>query len=450
MGEPVSNSNPREQRALAMLGSGERVAESKQGGVYLVGSQSGTGLYRVRTQAAFGSTESCECQDFANRNAPCKHILLVRHWIRDDLPRPVSTIPESALHRATTRDWRLYDQAQTHEYGLFNTLLLDLANGFPEPDRDPRKAGRKPIPLREQVYWAVHREYLGLSLRRAQDLRLNEVALGRISDAHYYALGSHFLCRLDVREGLHDMLACSAMPLIGLENRCAIDSTGLRTARFNYYRKEKYMPERENDWRKLHALVGVRTHSIPVLEVTEGAANDSPQFPILLKRAIALGFQFEEAYADMGYQGRENVRVAEECDVRPFIPFKKNQTGKAHGVPIYHKMFHFFQTKRDEFDSHYRQRAQVESTFGSIKQKFSETLASRTFDSQYNEVLCLGIAHNITILVRQMFESGILPDFLPPPLRTAVIATRNTSSELQVCGNLEGPIAGVSLSAVSK
>lgn len=414
--------NPREVRAIEMLRSGGRVAESKRSGEYLVASQSGNGLYRVRVHAPFGPAESCECPDFQERLAPCKHILFVRHWTREDGPTPVNPAGQPSHHRATTRNWHLYDQSQTYEYQLFNTLLLDLANGFPEPERDPRKAGRKPIPLRDQAYWAIHREYLGLSLRRSHGLRQNEVALGRVADAHYYALGSHFLCRSDVRESLHDMLARSAMPLIGLENRCAIDGTGLRTTRFNYYRKEKYTPDRENDWQKLHALVGVKTHTIPVLEVTVGSANDSPQFPVLLKRAISLGFQFKEVYADKGYQSRENFRVANECDVLPFIPFKSNQTGRAKGVPIYHKMFHLFQSRRDEFDAHYRQRAQVESTFGAIKQKFSETLASRTFDSQCNEVLCLAIAHNITVLVRQMFESGILPDFLPPPANPQILS----------------------------
>lgn len=78
-------------------------------------------------------------------------------------------------------------------------------------------------------------------------------------------------------------------------------------------------------------------------------------------------------------------------------------------------MFLFFQYQREEFDVHYGQRAQVESTFGSFKQKFGETLASRNFTAQLNEVLSLAIAHNITVMVRQMFEAGILPDFLRPP-----------------------------------
>jgi transposase len=211
------------------------------------------------------------------------------------------------------------------------------------------------------------------------------------------------------------MLARSASPLMGIEDRCAIDSTGLRTSRFNYYRHEKYEPSRENDWRKLHALVGVKTHVIPVLEVTDGSVNDSTQFSTLLRRAVANGFRFKEVYADKAYLSRENCNVATSLDVLPFIPFKVNNTGASKGSPAYHKMFNFFQYHREEFDQHYGQRAQVESAFGAFKAKFGETPASRNFDSQVNEILCIAIAFNITMVVRQMFEAGVFPESLRPP-----------------------------------
>ena len=109
----------------------------------------------------------------------------------------------------------------------------------------------------------------------------------------------------------------------------------------------------------------------------------------------------------------------------PFIPFKKNATVTSKGSSMYHKMFLFFQYHREEFDQRYGQRAQVESTFGSFEQKFGETLAFKKFTSQVNEVLCMAIAHNITVLVRQMFEVGILLDFLNPSASTGpVVAAR--------------------------
>ena len=412
----------REVRALEMLQTRKRVAETSTPGEYVVASQSGDGLYRVRTDAPFGPAESCDCSDFIERRAPCKHIYLVRHWLADNgkVDEALTGGFKIPAPPRVKRDWSVYNESQAEEYRLFNTLLRDLSIGFPEPFKDPHLAGRKPIPLREQVFCATQKAYLGFSLRRSHGFRTEAARNGLLSRAPYWTVPSRFACREDVTQGLHDMLARSAIPLIGLEDRCAIDSTGLRTTRFNNYRKEKYDPSRENIWLKLHALVGVKTHVIPVLEVTAGAANDSPQFPVLLERATANGFHFKEVYADKGYQGRENFNAAANLEILPFIPFKSNQTGQSKGSPMYHKMFLFFQYHREEFDQHYGQRAQVESTFGSFKQKFGETLASKKFLSQVNEVLCTAIAHNITILVRQMFEVGILPDFLKPPAETGL------------------------------
>ena len=440
----------REIRALEMLRAGSRVAESSKPGEYVVASQTGKGLYVVRSPGPLGGPEDCTCPDYAERRVACKHVFLVRHWLSSDSggSSPLSPAPHPYLPARYKRNWALYDHSQMEEYRRFRTLLRDLSIGFAEPVKDPTLAGRKPIPLREQAYYAVQRSYLGFSLRRSQDFRDQAVAQGLLSDAHFWALPSRFLCREDVTEGLHDMLARSAIPLMGLEDRCAIDSTGLRTTRFNYYRKEKYDPSRENVWLKLHALVGVRTHGIPVLEVTAGSAGDSPQYPILLKRAVANGFQFKEVYADKAYQSRENFNTAAELEVLPFIPFKSNQTGQSKGSPMYHKMFLFFQYHREEFDQHYGQRAQVESTFGAFKQKLSETVASKKFTSQVNEILCMAIAYSITVLVRQMFEAGILPDFLRPPTRTPAPIRPEPGVESPLCLNRSALEPAVTYSAL--
>ena len=60
----------------------------------------------------------------------------------------------------------------------------------------------------------------------------------------------------------------------------------------------------------------------------------------------------------------------------------------------------------------YHKRSNVESTFGAIKQKFGETLRSKNTTAQINELLCKIIAYNITVLIHEMFEHGIVVDFL--------------------------------------
>jgi Transposase DDE domain len=445
VGRQMQPNDPRERKAIEMLLGGLRIAEGKSPGKFIVASQSGTGFYTVEGVGVEGGFESCSCPDFDARLAACKHIRAVRHWIFDNGTQPGETVPLVPIpKRGKTINWGLYTKAQTEEYLIFNRLLRELTLAIPEPDRDPKIGGRPSVPLREQAFGVIQKCYSGFSYRRSQGFRVEAAARGQLSRAPHWEMGSRFLCRPDITEILHSLLGQSALPLIALESKCAVDSTGLRTSRFNYYRKEKYEPERENDWKKFHALVGIETHVIAVAEVTEGSVNDYPIFQVLLRKANSFGFRFKEVYADKAYNGRTNVDTAVELGMEPYIPFKVNSTGRAGGSPAYHRMYRFFQYHRPEFDTHYRQRAQVESTFGAFKTKLGETIASRVFTSQINEVLCLAISYNLTILVRQMFERGLFPDFLTPatPARRPSSPTEE-SIHPPVSQNLGPPGAGV-------
>ena len=95
---------------------------------------------------------------------------------------------------------------------------------------------------------------------------------------------------------------------------------------------------------------------------------------------------------------------------KAYIPFKKNATGKSGGA-LWKKAYHYFQIHRDEFEEHYHQRSNAESTFSAIKQKFGESVKSRNRVAQENEMLCKIVAYNITVLIHSMFEMGINPDF---------------------------------------
>ena len=96
----------------------------------------------------------------------------------------------------------------------------------------------------------------------------------------------------------------------------------------------------------------------------------------------------------------------------PYIPFKKNVTGKKRGSAMWAKMYHFFQLNRDEFQEHYNKRSNIESTNAAIKRKFGETLKSKNDTSQVNELLCKIIAYNLTVVIHEMYENNIAPEFL--------------------------------------
>jgi len=75
-------------------------------------------------------------------------------------------------------------------------------------------------------------------------------------------------------------------------------------------------------------------------------------------------------------------------------------------------MYHYFQINRDEFMEHYHKRSNIEATNAAIKRKFGETLKSKNPVAQVNELLAKIIAYNLTVVIHEMYENGINPDFL--------------------------------------
>lgn len=74
-------------------------------------------------------------------------------------------------------------------------------------------------------------------------------------------------------------------------------------------------------------------------------------------------------------------------------------------------MYYYFKLCNDEFMAHYHKRSNVETTFSAIKKKFGETIKSKNKTAQVNELLCKIIAYNITVLIQEMHELKIEPNF---------------------------------------
>jgi hypothetical protein len=56
-----------------------------------------------------------------------------------------------------------------------------------------------------------------------------------------------------------------------------------------------------------------------------------------------------EVSANKAYSSRSNVKFIDSMNITPFIPFKKNVTGKKC---IWKKMYHYFMLNNDEFNEH--------------------------------------------------------------------------------------------------
>lgn len=75
-------------------------------------------------------------------------------------------------------------------------------------------------------------------------------------------------------------------------------------------------------------------------------------------------------------------------------------------------MFHYFQLNREEFNNHFRKRSNIEATNAAVKRNFGETLKSKNWTAQVNELLAKIVAYNLTVVIHEMYENGIEPAFL--------------------------------------
>lgn len=57
-------------------------------------------------------------------------------------------------------------------------------------------------------------------------------------------------------------------------------------------------------------------------------------------------------------------------------------------------------------------RRNIEATNAAIKRKFGETLKSKNPVAQVNELLAKIVAYNLTVVIHEMHENGIVPNFL--------------------------------------
>ena len=205
-----------------------------------------------------------------------------------------------------------------------------------------------------------------------------------------------------------------------LETKFAAASSGFRTRNFMQYAEQKYNLIREHGWLKAHITVGVRINVITAPRVTENTGEGSAEgrnFVSLMQKTHELGFKVEEVSADKAYSSRDSMNLIDEMGGVPYIPFKSNSTGKPRGNNhIWRKIYAMFMLRKEEFEAHYHLRSNVETTFSAWELKFSDFLKSKSLIAQKNKLFCKAIAYNITVLIHEMFELGIKPDFLVEPL----------------------------------
>ena len=392
----------RKQKGMAIAKTGK---VKLNGNKWSVPSQSLNRYYEVILKL---DKSECNCPDFAERGLKCKHIFAVELTVSQS-SNPDGSVTVTQTKRITyPQEWSAYNKAQTSEIRLFDELLKDLLQEVDEPSYT---FGRPQLPIREQLFCSITKVYSQLSSRRASTLYKYATERGFIQHKPHFNVVTKMLNR-DLTPILKELVVKTSLPLKSVETDFAVDSSGFRTTSFNQYCKEKHKTNQYHNWLKAHICVGVKTNIITSVEIGDEHSADTLRFIPLVKDTHDNGFTIREVSGDKAYISRNNLDAVAEYGGVAYIPFKTNASQHGYGGRVWNKMYYYFKLCNEEFMEHYHKRSNVETTFSAIKKKLGETIKSKNKTAQINELLCKIIAYNITVLIQEIHELGIKPDFI--------------------------------------
>lgn len=167
-------------------------------------------------------------------------------------------------------------------------------------------------------------------------------------------------------------------------------------------------------------VAGRRRHGILYLRVNADEAPpnsyDANAIQPSLTNTTAENFTIREMSGDKAYLSADNLTPIERRGATPYIPFTSNSV--LGSTPLWDKMFHYLDLRREEFLAHYHKRSNVESTFSAMKRKLGDAVRSRTDTAMKNEVLAKVVCHNLMCPIQERYELGIDPTHWGMPART--------------------------------
>lgn len=313
------------------------------------------------------------------------------------------------MKKTYSQDWTAYNKAQSKEKLLFMHLLRDLATYIDEKERKGK--GRKPLNIQEMIFCLGLATYVSKSSRRVISDMAIAKSMGYITRSPHFNTIINYFNKPELTPVLHNLITLSALPLKQFEQHFAVDSSGFSTKMYAHWFEHKWKKNnRYREWRKAHVMSGARTNIITSIEVTKGTAADSPMFKPLVTHTSRY-FNMKEVSGDMAYMSRKNFGVAAEAGAVPYIPFRKRTKKRSYGVPIWKDMYRLFHEHQEEFMAAYHKRSNAETVFAMMKRKFNTKLRCKNEVGQDNEILAIGLCHNICVLVQEFFELGAKIDF---------------------------------------
>ena len=375
---------------------------------FLVPSQSGKGNYTVSLEG----TRCCSCPDYESRQKDCKHIYAVLFTLQREANPDHPGFDRLTASLQTTkypRDWTAYNRAKTSEMHNIHEMLSTLCASVPQP---PRSRGKPRMRFSDMVFSVASKVYRGLSSRRFNGDLEDAQSDGLIGTTPHFNTVCKYMASPELTETLHDLIAVTSLPLVGVEKEFAIDSTGFSTCRtVHWYKRQHEGFADHKEWRKAHFVCGTKTKIVTAVEVSDWRAHDTRYFKPLL-RDTNDEFDVQYISADKAYLSRQNVNLAQSIGATPLIPFKTNTVPPPDDGSAWTKMWYFYTLYRDDFLDLYHKRSNVESAVQMVKNNHGEKLLSKSDVGQENELLCKFLCHNLCVLNMALYTMGIdLPFF---------------------------------------
>ena len=393
----------RKQRGYE-IAKNSRIQQTDKG--WKVPSQTGAGYYVVVSNG-FGA--ECNCPDHEVRKTKCKHIWAVELIVTQEVDNEGNVTVTKTIKKTYSQDYKNYDTAQKSEKRLFMKLLSDLTTNINQPTYT---FGRPNKLLGDSVYSMIFKVYSTFSSRRFfSDMEMAKEN-GLIKQITPRSSMSDYFNKKELTPLLAEMVVLTSLPLRTIEKDFALDSTGFETSNFQRWFSFKHGKEIDSrKWVKCHFMTGVKSNIVTAVKITSQFEGDSPQLKELVDKT-AENFEMQEVSGDKAYLSRDNMNLIESHGAVPFIPFKSNATDKSRGSAIWKKMYHYFMLNNEQFLEHYHKRSNVETSVFMIKSKFGDSVRSKSWTAQVNEVLCKVIAHNICCVIMEMHTLGIEADFV--------------------------------------
>ena len=334
-------------------------------------------------------------------------------WVEPNKKEPENKEPEKKkdrIRKSYPQNWTAYNEAQSLEKIYLMNFLNELLDYIPFPER--KSVGRKPVALREKIFYLTLQAYNIKSSRRCiSDLELAK-RLGFINKTPHF--NTILKCMKDstLITYFKHLINVSGLPLQQIETDFAVDSSGFSTSQFDRWFDVRLGANSDKRrFRKCHITCGVKTNIITAINITRGYDADSPQFKDLVLDTKRV-YDIKEVSADKAYSSRENLSTVSKIGGIAYIPFKKNITGKRRGeFLLWGRMYRYYLNHQEEFMQHYHKRSNVETCFHMLKTKFGKHLRSRNVNGQENEIMAKCLAHNLCVLTQELFELGIDVDF---------------------------------------